>query len=116
MTRKRTTKKDTPIVAAAGAAEATEYDPTDPDQNPDDPTVPWSKAWVAARMAHNDARYVRVTNDEDCCGGLRCMHYKSTVRHKVRGKGAPKSTGAVVSLEDATIAVRGLLKAMGRGN
>ena len=113
MTRKRTTTKATPIV---GASEAPEYDPNDPEQNPDDATVPWSKAWVAARMARNAGAFVRVTNDEGCCAGQMCMHYVNTARQKVRGQGAAKSMGVAVSLEDATVRVTGLLKSLGRFN
>ena len=105
-------KKAAPISVTAAA----EIDPTDPDQNPDDASVPWSKAWLAVRMARNDGRYVRVANDEDCCAGMRCMHYVNTARQKVRGQGAAKSAGVAVSLEDATLRVSGLLKALGRHN
>lgn len=105
--KQRTTKKDTPIVTVPP-----HRDPA----NADDATIPWTPAWVAAHMAHNDARYVRVKNEDNCCGGLRCMHYQTTARRKVRGKGAPKPTGVAVSLDDGTLTVKGLLKALGRYN
>lgn len=112
MATKTTRKQAKPISTVV----VPDHDPLDPDQNPDDPTVPWSKAWVARHMAQTDARYVRVANDEDCCAGQLCMHYKTTARRKVRGKGAAAPTGVAVSLEDATLQVRGLLKALGRYN
>jgi hypothetical protein len=116
MATNTTRKKTTPILTA-GATEATPMvDPTDPDLNPDDANLPWSKAWLANRMARNPGAFVRVPNDDDCCAGLRCMHYVNTARQKVRGHGAAKSMGVAVSLEDATLRVSGLLKALGQHN
>ena len=112
MATNTTRKQGTPIVTAP----TVEHDPTDPDLNPDDATLPWSKAWLADRMARNPGAYVRVTNDEDCCAGLRCIHYVNTARRKVRGPGAAKPMGVAVSLEDATLRVSGLLKALGQHN
>jgi hypothetical protein len=113
MATNKTRKQATPISATVAAAMV---DPTDPDANPDDASVPWSKAWLANRMARNPGAYVRVPNTDGCCAGLRCIHYVNTARQKVRGQGAAKSMGVAVSLEDATLRVSGLLKALGRHN
>ena len=76
-----------------------------------DRLTPWSQAWVADRMAYTDLNLTRVHDEgDDCCNGLRCMHYTRRPIAKVRGHGADKATGTVTSLMDSIMRLQGSLK------
>lgn len=72
-----------------------------------DPETAWSPAWIADRMAYSDYYLARVTNDENCCNGMLCMHYVRKPIARVRGKNAPKATGNAIGLSDALMRLRG---------
>lgn len=66
--------------------------------------IPWSPAWVAAQMTATYS-FKRVPKEEgvDCCNGLACYHYTTTLNKKVTGDGAAAPTGKVTGLTDGSI-------------
>lgn len=69
-----------------------------------DATVSWSPAWVARQMTATYS-FKRVPKEEgvDCCNGLACYHYQTTLNKKVTGDGAAAPTGKVTGLTDGSI-------------
>jgi len=101
MARKKPTKQSTNIDYAAIDAAYQAAIEADAD-------TPWSPAWIAARMARNDLRMVRVQDQEGCCNGQRCMHFVNTAKRRVLGKDAPAATGNAIADDDGSLFMRGL--------
>jgi hypothetical protein len=66
--------------------------------------IPWSPSWVAAQMTATYS-FKRVPKEDgvDCCNGLACYHYQTTLNKKVTGDGAAAPTGKVTGLTDGSI-------------